>query len=57
MLNTQTSKPTSTPCAGVKQAGIGIGSRDGWEQGWSRRKPGRPLPEVLDGGPVQFNDI
>jgi hypothetical protein len=57
MLNAQTSKATSTPCPGIKQAGTGRGRRDDWEKGWSQRKPGQPLPEVLDGSPVQFLDI
>jgi hypothetical protein len=57
MLNVQTSKPTTTRCPGVKQAGIGLGQRDRWEKDWPGRKGGRALPEVLDGTPVQVIDI
>ena len=53
MLNPQTSEPTTIPCSGPKTPGVGLGSRTEWERNWPVRKGDRPLPEVLDGGPVR----
>jgi hypothetical protein len=53
MLNLNTSEPTSVACPGFQHTGIGLGRRDEWERNWPLRKASRPVPKVLDGGPVE----
>jgi hypothetical protein len=49
MLGMTDSTPTGIPCPGHQMPGFGIAERSEWENRWSLRRLGRPLPSVLDG--------